>query len=92
MIRSAELLPPERLVEHCIHLRDFNARTRSRGLVLPWALDVYERWPAVPTYATYSEFPSQSIDLRLAQVEDLGFTPRTFVPEALRDDGDDDRR
>ncbi|MEO0650129.1 MAG: hypothetical protein AAFZ65_05580 [Planctomycetota bacterium] len=80
LIRSAELLDPERLVEHCIHLRDFNPRNRTRGLVLPWALDVYERWPAVPGFADFPKFAGQSIDVRRAQVEDLGFSAQTFRP------------
>lgn len=83
VISSAEPLPDLQRVEHCIHLREFQPNRRTRGLLLPWRLDVFERWPALEGFADYPEVPSQEIDLVEARVDNLDLTPESFVPPAL---------
>jgi hypothetical protein len=77
-IRPAASTAPERLVEHCIHLRDL--KVDGRGRAIPWRLDVYQRWPALPELAQFAAAPAQEIDLLEAQLAPRGLTAEDFSP------------
>ncbi|MHC4261618.1 MAG: hypothetical protein ACYSWX_03785 [Planctomycetota bacterium] len=78
VIRSAEVLPPDQLIEHCIHLEELRRARHTRALLLPWVMHVYERWPAAEGFERFPEVPGQAIYVRRAQIDDLELTPDSF--------------
>lgn len=80
ILRAVDDAPPEETVEHCIQLREFRA---SSGLLVPWRLDIYQRWPLVPTANIYGAAAAQEIDLIRFLVQP-NLRRHDFIPEPWR--------